>query len=1065
MLLQQILFSIQETSIIAKKGVSVPKLVFAYENDSYGPMCLNDDNTLGSTNFIYSQPYTINGLDYIDELFTTRDGNIFARVLFINDLEEPQELSSRRQYYKLEEVISYPSIPIPGLVITSLHENSVFKPWILQNWIIAKDNQHYLNMQQWHAIQSFMQHQYLNEQAALNAYHAAINVAYNTKLELQAVKGQVEKLKTENAIIKATIKIEEFSKKIAKATAPKKSSKAQYQKERRDDILLRAAQVSARAILVTQTLPIIFSILRDLHLQENERNLLIDNLNIPIEICGYLLNKMHKKNDIDATVKVAFLYKLNSYTTDELLEYGKNNPTQNFVTIAFEFSKDNVLLENIKLWNHKIQISKQTIQAHEKEIQSVKQIKIAMHESLKDYFIIKPELLLKKAILEFDSAKYYEIIEQHPKLNKKLIAFLKNILPLLDSSASNELKKFLCELNLSQDIWLHFYTHSEINYVLKEIALEWVKDQAQTIFANIIRKTKPVTIPEPLLPFLNTMTNDMGQTLLMMAFAKQYPDDKLEYIFIHAPGNLTLIDYDDQTLLHYIAKYYKGDNYDLIQRIRDAFIITLEKTRQSLPDYIRMQSEKAGGNFLHSLLYQDNSDHALRMIRLFFDDSKMPTVLTTLFRISILEKNHRGDTISIILDSKNTEWRSVRITLYDWLPATIFDYKFPHNYGYFFISNTSCNQMVKLATENPGRLIDLLNLRTKLQLECINKIDANLQKTPETSRQIEQQRFHLIMKHFNFEFPEAIMIPGTATNIHLRLAKKICTEQNKDLEKKYNASLFYKTYTTIAISDSLLWNKFLYTFSVWEVFANKPDKAALPYKNLSNASLEFVAHIVTNPEKLADVIECFFKQNVSPALFGLFINLCTRNPYITPSLYSELFRYKQHRKFTCLFNYLATNISNRELVILANHVMDHVLQGPCDFGLLLRFLDQNSTMIVTEALFAGIDKYFGSYEKFLTKALDEDYNLLICNLLSQRTPQIGKLTMQALCVISNIRNDFKPLYKLIDIIKLNKSGNWDPEIDFIQQIRSSAAKCNLDLKESVQLFKPTNILRRPKLGE
>lgn len=142
-----------------------PRLVYAFESDYEGPMCLNDDNTLGITNFTYSDTYTINGFDYVDEFFKAIDGITYARVLFKNNLETPQELSSQRHYYKFAEVIPYPP-GIPGLFITATHESAAFNPWILQNWIIAQEIQDNINREQWRSIQIYMQQQYQTELAA-----------------------------------------------------------------------------------------------------------------------------------------------------------------------------------------------------------------------------------------------------------------------------------------------------------------------------------------------------------------------------------------------------------------------------------------------------------------------------------------------------------------------------------------------------------------------------------------------------------------------------------------------------------------------------------------------------------------------------------------------------------------------------------------------------------------------------------------------------------------------------------------------------------------------------------
>jgi len=1039
----------------------VPKLVLAVDGDFFGLRCLNDNDTLGVTNFTYSAPYTINQFDYIDEFFTAPDGVTYARVLFINNLEAPRELSSQRHYYKLAEVIQYPVIP--GLVVTPVHENVTFNPWILQNWIIAHEEMR-LNVEQWHFIQFFMEQQFRTEQTAILAYNTAMESAHN-KRQLQSVTYERNKLIAENRAIKDQLKLSEQIKmppakpiKLVQDHVEPKLSKTQKQQIRRADISLKTPKISALATMASLTFSQILSQLQNLNLNDQDRVFFTQNLDISITACGYLLSKLHRRTDINIETKRAFLYKLNSYTADELIEYAKNNPTQNFITMAFELSKDQDLHKSIQSWAG---------------IYLVKLNKSRMLANLDKHFKSKqpdPQLLLEQAILNLNSTDYIEVIRSYPELDKTRTSILKSSLLALNTADPTQLKQFLQEIKLTKDIWRDIYTDPKTAGTVKIVAQQWAEAEAQELFESVNRKTKPVKIPWQLLALLKDKTNSENQTILMLAFAKAYPDDQLEKIFERVATNILTIDYDDRTILHYIATYYKGSNYELIRRIRDTFISAIKDAKQHFSELIRMQSDRDGGSFLHCLLRGENEDHACNMIRLFLNDPALPPALQNLFRATILDKNANGDTVASLLDFKATEWEATRQLLYGFIPDIIADYKFAYNYGSFFDSKNSAIILIELVLKDPSRFLDVLDSHSNLQLAGVRKMESILKKQPADLIKAETCRLNTAIKHFEFDVHEKTLIPGTMMNIHRAIVQVICTAHDENLTTKYLSSKFYTAYEGISMRDTLLWNKFTHAF---KVCVDSAAEVTSPQgKNLSIATLDLVRHLTINYDKIYDAIACFFDLDESQTLFLFFIDCITRDNKMATLVYNEFFKFKEHRKFSRTIKYLAYNFSAPGINSFAKHLIAFALQEPVQLGLLLQLLTYNRSSEVTTELMKQVGKTSDDYDAFIATAFDLDSTLLICNLLCDRDEVTARNTMQSICRFAAARNDFAPALKILDSIK---------NTDFLQYLLKTAIQINNvevveTLKErqqsiagaqkttlKVEEVQPNKILQRPKI--
>lgn len=660
----------------------------------------------------------------------------------------------------------------------------------------------------------------------------------------------------------------------------------------------------------------------------------------------------------------------------------------------------------------------------------------------------EPELLLQQSILDLNSGEFLAIINNHAELNKKSTNLLKTALPLLSSSDPIKLKQFLESIKLSKDFWRDIYNDDKISGTVKTVAQQWADTEVQAIFESITRKIKPVKIPKQLLHLFNDKTTDTNQTLLMLAFAKAYPDDMLEQIFTHAPGNLLTMDWDDQTLLHYMARY-KGGNYELIRRIRDAFIKAVEDARQHFPETIQAQSDKDGSTFLHCILQGENEEHACKMMRLFLTDEALPTQLRKIFCTTIFARNSSEETVSIILDSKNVEWGSARQLIHSQIHSLMFDYEFPDNYGSFFLSDNSAIKFIGLAINDPQRLIDILDARANLQITAQNRMRSLLEKTPKDLLEAETKRLSIAMTCFNYGSIFGLVIPGTGMNIHRALAQKICAEYDTKLEKKYNNSTFYKVYTCIEFRDNLIWSKFTHAFRVWAVSMDESPTTP-QYKNLKKAAMALTTYVTLNNDKIPDVVACFFDLNESPSACALFIDITTRNNKMENLVYSEFFKFKDHHKFTSIFKYLAKNLTPPAISIFARQVMQFTLKKPTNFGLLLQLLAYNHSKEVTYEFMEQVCQDFGNYDNFLAAALDNDSQLLICNLLSQRDPVTGRATMDTLCRVAIRKNDFEPLYKMLGLIKSTKHKNWDPEADFIQYMLGNAAeRKDLQLVETI----------------
>lgn len=1027
----------------------MPKLVFAVDNGFYRPMWLNDNNSLVSTNFDYSPLYTMAGFDYIDEFFTAIDGVTYARVLFINNLDAPQYLTPQLYYYKLAEVIQYPAIP--NLVVTPVHENIAITPWILQNWILAKDNERRLQMEQWHNIQIFMAQQYQTELAAYNAYCAAKEIA-TTKRKLQKVKYELRKLKsqvTANVVARkdatvttappdttttdTAVKLKPQSK-SKKATPPTATiiRKAQKQQPRRDDILLRVSEISALATMPSHTYEKILNLLKPLVLDEPERNLFNANLVISIQACVYIIHKLRSRTDINITVKRAFLYKLTNYSKDTLFDYAKYTPTQNFVTMAFEQSEDAQLQGKIQNWHF--------------EMEKLKAPHNNLFNSLKEHFAMQqdePTSRLAQAILNLDADKFAATIKNNPSLNEQSISLLKKYLPELTSANVVQLEKFLADIKITKDVWRDIYVDPNTSGSVKLAAQQWATAEAQELFNSIERKTKPVKIPACLLPLLNNKTNASKQTLLMLAVSKTYPDNQLEQIITHAANNILTVSADNRTILHYVAKYYTSNNYELTKKICNLFVEEAITTGQHLSELIHKQSDIAGGTWLHCLLSGDNEDHACEIIRTLFTDSSLSPELKQIFRSTMFVKNQYGRNAAQMLDIKETEWSSVRKLLYSFIPEAAMRYEFPPDYGYFlWMASAAPLYLSEIVNQDPLRLIDILDQRANLHFDMIAKMNSILKTTPTKLLNTEQQRLNSIIEHFGFCSQENSMIKETGINIHSTLAHRICNTSDKTLEKKYLNSIFYKNYKDIRFQDRLLWHKFIHNYIVWAMLDYPINSQA---SDATNAAIRDILKFLSlNHNKIYEMLECLFNSNETQQAFTLLFRTCKiHNVNILPMMYAEFFKFYKHHKFAMLIQDFATNFRAQELGIFAMQVVEFALQQqPIKLDLISILLYYCEKDDVVFALMDKVGRSNRDYDAFIATALDNAGNNIIFNLLCKRGHDISCSTMAAMCRIATQRNNFEPIYTVLQLAKNLETGNWDPKASIYQYLFAYATKTN-----------------------
>lgn len=852
-------------------------LIYAHIGDNiWAARVLTENNQIiePEAGFSYSVPYQIDKFYYFDEYYFKNDPK-FKRVMFI-DIAEVRFIGSTRYHY-LANVITPPPRFNPPQTLP-VHYNVALK-YIIDN---------FLQNTSFHVISE-------EQQSTPNANFSlqAQNLSYNQK---DAIELKVEKdvssyqSDIEDEIAPSTLEQEEIST-ATTSTKKKKESKSKHKyknpEQNAEELIIKTVkEFNELSKLLPDNSNKIYELLYSFVKNYTDPKILTDKLDIDIKLCHTLLLHSYTiKKEIDNTVKIFLFSKFSEFTHDAHKEYIDDNKkiAHHIAALAFTCNakaESSPLNKIISIYK-KIQsdIDKNTdnrkINPQQALKQALQSLKFEQYKELEaqdsQYKTTAKEIFteLLNSLKQPKSINISYKATQRNSLKSFLGEFDFDIVKILKDEKHHPEVKIAAQYNLDKLSPEQYYiTNKEINFIniyaecckkmrysdeslkekllmLQENSEHWFdKTSKETI--DTLANQKDKELRTDLLPIFANICNDRQQTTLMLAIKNGYKLEVIKAILKEAGTSILQIDNEGQSLLHYLAKYYKKNYLSILDGLnKEQLLIAKEKNQ--------------GDTYLHYLIRYQTPELIKDFIKELEDQS-----------LAIISKNNFGETVATLLDDKEEELSEVRELLYSNIAekfSKIPDSAVADANG-FFTSSSNDARLFELANSNPMRLIDILDTRTTLI--------KNIIKNHSNSSNAVLNFFKVlgVNKH----------IDAKGNTLHWNLTECIMhkpIKENIALTKKYENSIFYKDCLELMVSDTLAF-KLLVNMDVSNI------KELTPKSKLPEAMHRTLVFLENNIQNIPNFIMFIATKKLAATLAYFFVMHGTEYKNICPIIINQV---------------------------------------------------------------------------------------------------------------------------------------------------------------------------------